>query len=183
MNITPDTLPTAVELAERITGHLREHFPSDPGTERDRQVFALLEETGELIGAYRRWSGQARRTGTATELHAELADVILTAHITLTVYGADLVDLRRLRSGPYRARTLARELLVLHCAAGRVASAHLETTGNQQTPECARVLLVNAVVDLLDNARHVAGFLGVDPDQACRDKAGAIFSRGWKDPR
>lgn len=183
MTIAPDTLSTPAELAERITGHLREHFPSDPPAERERQVFALLEEVGELTGAYRRWSGQARRTGTVTELHAELADVILSGHVLLTVYGADLIDVRRLRPGPGRHRTLAHEVAVTHCAAGRVASAYLEANGNRETPESTRSLLVHAVCDLLDNARHVAGFLGVDPDQVCRDKAVRIFSRSWKDPR
>lgn len=56
----------------------------------NRQVLALAEEVGEFVGAYRRWSGQARRTGTAQEMHTELADVVITAFVTAHELGVDI---------------------------------------------------------------------------------------------
>jgi NTP pyrophosphatase (non-canonical NTP hydrolase) len=51
----------------------------DPGQAVQRNVVKLAEEAGEVAGAYLRCTGQARRRGTTTELHEEVADVILTA--------------------------------------------------------------------------------------------------------
>jgi NTP pyrophosphatase (non-canonical NTP hydrolase) len=62
----------------------------DPASAVNRQVLGLAEETGEFVGAYRRWSGQARRTGTAEEMHEELADVIITAFVTAHELGVDI---------------------------------------------------------------------------------------------
>ena len=62
----------------------------DPASAVNRQVLGLAEEAGEFVGAYRRWSGQARRTGTAAEMNAELADVIITAFVTAHELGVDI---------------------------------------------------------------------------------------------
>lgn len=75
-------------LAAHIATRLREHFPAE--TEQHRQVLNLAEETGEFVGAYRRWVGLARRTGTWEDVTAELADVVITAYITAHVLGIDL---------------------------------------------------------------------------------------------
>lgn len=56
----------------------------------NRQVLNLAEEVGEFVGAYRRWAGQARRSGTAEEMHRELADVVITAYVTAEELGIDL---------------------------------------------------------------------------------------------
>src|SRR4051794_41695487 len=54
------------DLARVIVEHLHANgFPAEGGA--NRQVLALAEECGEFVGAYRRWSGQARRGGTAEE--------------------------------------------------------------------------------------------------------------------
>lgn len=77
------------ELARVIVGHLRDNgFPAEGAA--NLQVLALAEECGEFVGAYRRWSGQARRSGTAEEMHAELADVVITAFVTAAELGIDL---------------------------------------------------------------------------------------------
>jgi NTP pyrophosphatase (non-canonical NTP hydrolase) len=47
-----------------------------------RQALALGEEVGEFIGASRRYSGNARRIGTAAAMYLELADVTITAYVT-----------------------------------------------------------------------------------------------------
>jgi NTP pyrophosphatase (non-canonical NTP hydrolase) len=67
-------------IAREIAFQLRQHFPEDQ--EWNRQVFALAEETGEFVGAYRRWAGMARRTGSWDDVEAELADVVITAYVT-----------------------------------------------------------------------------------------------------
>ena len=54
----------------------------DPEQAVNRQVLGLAEEVGEFVGAYRRWSGQARRTGSAEDMWEELADVVITAFVT-----------------------------------------------------------------------------------------------------
>lgn len=55
-----------------------------------RQVFALAEECGEFVGAYRRYIGQARRSGTAEEMEDELADVIIVAYCTAIELNIDI---------------------------------------------------------------------------------------------
>jgi len=77
------------ELARVISEHLRANGFSAEGA-ANRQVLALAEECGEFVGAYRRWSGQARRTGTAEEMQAELADVVITAFVSAQELGIDL---------------------------------------------------------------------------------------------
>ncbi|GAA1534892.1 hypothetical protein GCM10009678_16550 [Actinomadura kijaniata] len=84
-----DPLPTEPSaLGAVIAERLRAHFP--PDNERDRQVMALAEEVGEFVGAYRRWSGNARRTGSFDEVRDELADVVITAYVTAAVLDIDL---------------------------------------------------------------------------------------------
>ncbi len=62
----------------------------DPDQAVNRQVLNLAEEVGEFVGAYRRWSGQARRAGTAEQMCEELADVIITAFVTAHELGIDI---------------------------------------------------------------------------------------------
>lgn len=55
-----------------------------------RQVFALAEEVGEFVGAYRRVVGMARRTGSWEDVESELADVIITAYVTAAQLNIDI---------------------------------------------------------------------------------------------
>ncbi len=82
----PLTLP---DLARTInTACLREDFPAS--TLQSQQVLCLAEETGEFVGAYRRWAGLARRTGPWGDVQAELADVLISAYTTANALGIDL---------------------------------------------------------------------------------------------
>lgn len=54
------------------------------------QVIALVEEAGEFAGAYRRWTGAARRSGTFADVADELADVVICANTTARRLGIDL---------------------------------------------------------------------------------------------
>jgi NTP pyrophosphatase (non-canonical NTP hydrolase) len=75
-------------FAATVTVHLGKHF--DPATLPVQQVLALAEEAGEFTAAYRRWAGMARRPGGWDDVCAELADVVITAHVTARVLGIDL---------------------------------------------------------------------------------------------
>lgn len=76
------------DFAKIALKHLREHFPADG--EQARNVLCLAEETGEFVGAYRRWSGMARRSGSFEDVAAELADVAITAYVVAESLGIDL---------------------------------------------------------------------------------------------
>jgi NTP pyrophosphatase (non-canonical NTP hydrolase) len=56
----------------------------------DFQALGVAEEAGELVGAYRRWSGRARRTGTLRELADEVADVLIVTAVFAERAGIDL---------------------------------------------------------------------------------------------
>jgi NTP pyrophosphatase (non-canonical NTP hydrolase) len=74
--------------AARIAHAIDQHFP--PEEAAHRQVIALAEEAGEFAGAYRRYRGMARRSGTIEEMASELADVVITAFVTAVVLNIDL---------------------------------------------------------------------------------------------
>lgn len=56
----------------------------------DVQALCFAEEAGELVGAYRRYAGKARRSGTLGEVEGELADVLITASILAVLLGIDI---------------------------------------------------------------------------------------------
>jgi NTP pyrophosphatase (non-canonical NTP hydrolase) len=78
---------TLEEAAHVIMAECREHGAG--GTEQS-QLMALAEETGEFVGAMRRWKGLARRRGTEQEAKDELADVIISAYAMAEVMGWDV---------------------------------------------------------------------------------------------
>jgi NTP pyrophosphatase (non-canonical NTP hydrolase) len=47
----------------------------------DVQALCVAEEAGELVGAYRRWAGKARRTGSFEDVCQELADVLIVTAV------------------------------------------------------------------------------------------------------
>lgn len=56
----------------------------------DLQALCVAEEAGELIGAYRRWAGKARREGTFREVEDEVADVLIVTALFAHRMGIDL---------------------------------------------------------------------------------------------
>lgn len=54
------------------------------------QIYNLAEEVGEFVGAYRRWKGLARRSGSFDDVRHELADVVITAYVMAAVLDIDL---------------------------------------------------------------------------------------------
>jgi NTP pyrophosphatase (non-canonical NTP hydrolase) len=79
-----------MNLPEIIRQHVVPKLHANGFTSVDTQVLCLAEEAGEAVGAYRRWSGQARRSGTFEELRAELADVVITAYVLANFLDTDL---------------------------------------------------------------------------------------------
>ena len=78
------------DLATAIVEAVRTH---DAGGSEQAQVYALAEETGEFVGAMRRWRGMARRNGTEQEAKDELADVIISAYVMAEIMGWSVDDL------------------------------------------------------------------------------------------
>jgi phosphoribosyl-ATP pyrophosphohydrolase len=62
------------------------------GVPRWAQVLNVAEEAGEFTGAFRRWSGNARRKGTLAEVAEELADVVIAAFVAAAHLDVDLDD-------------------------------------------------------------------------------------------
>src|SRR5687768_6492346 len=82
-----------IRAAADISKALSENgFPSRTFEGYNRQALGLAEEVGEFVGAYRRWSGQARRTDTFEHVSEELADMIITAFVTAEELGIDIAD-------------------------------------------------------------------------------------------
>lgn len=78
----------ADRTAEIVTNLRANGFGADDAV--NRQVLNLAEETGEVVGAYRRLAGQARRPGTREEFEREVADVVITAYVLAEEAGFDL---------------------------------------------------------------------------------------------
>lgn len=76
-----------IDHARRINTAIDENFPIE--NREIRQVLCLAEEVGEFVGAWRRYSGNARRTGTWEAMVTELADVIVTAYVMAEIVTAN----------------------------------------------------------------------------------------------
>ena len=83
-------MPDLQQIGEDLNKALHEHCPEQDGG--DNAALCVAEEAGELVGAYRRWAGQARRPGTLAELEAEVADVLITTAIFAARIGIGIED-------------------------------------------------------------------------------------------
>lgn len=75
----------AAVLQELLKANRRDSLNDDNAA--DVQALCVAEEAGEMVGAYRRFTGRARRLGTHEELAHEIADVLI-----VTAIFAELVD-------------------------------------------------------------------------------------------
>ncbi|GLY90291.1 MazG-like family protein [Actinoallomurus iriomotensis] len=161
------------ELAAAIAVRLREHFPDTDLAQQ--QMLCLAEEAGEFAGAYRRWAGMARRTGSWDDVTAELADVVVTAYVAANVLGlADGLEAARRPAGEPAGHDVLRQIRALFCAAADVVAAF--DRGDGDGPPLATRLA--GVVDL---GAETARVLGIDLDEAVRAKTAVIMTRGWRD--
>ena len=78
---------TTAERARFIVSQIYASFPDQPEW---RFITGVAEEAGEVVGAYNRFTGTSRRTGTEDELAKELADTVFTAYMAADVLGIDL---------------------------------------------------------------------------------------------
>lgn len=75
-------------LNARLTENRREAVTDENGL--DVQALVVAEEAGELVGAYRRWAGKARRTGSLRDLEDEIADVLIATSVFADRAGIDV---------------------------------------------------------------------------------------------
>lgn len=81
------SVSSIARLAAHNVAKIREVFHDQPAW---RFVTGVAEEAGEFVGAFNKWSGTSRQTGTQDEMAKELADVILTAYMAAEVLGINL---------------------------------------------------------------------------------------------
>lgn len=161
MNITTE-LPG---IARKIVVNLRANgFEPDDG---EAQMLALMEEAGEVVGALRRCTGRARRTGTIEELQAELADMVITAHVTAITLGYELTTVPvRLMYGVEPADAWPYVMAIFR-AVGYL-SKHWARKGDirEELEGIARMVY------------GLSGVLRIDLDAAIEAKLEIVFSRG-----
>lgn len=76
------------KIVSDLNDALHENCPQQDGL--DVAAICVSEEAGELIGAYRRWSGRARRKGTFEEVEKEVADLLITTLLFAIRAGIDI---------------------------------------------------------------------------------------------
>lgn len=90
----PGTLPPVDlrQVARQLQAELRaSRRPAiTDASQLDVQALCVAEEAGELVGAYRRYAGKARRTGTRRELEDEIADVLIVTAVFAERAGIDI---------------------------------------------------------------------------------------------
>ena len=106
--LTPvDLRQVARQLAADLRANRRPGITD--ANQLDVQALCVAEEAGELVGAYRRYAGKARRTGTRAELEDEIADVLIVTAVFAERAGIDINDAltRKLPRTAARADRLA----------------------------------------------------------------------------
>lgn len=160
-------------LAAEIVERLREHFPDTDLSQQ--QVLCLAEEAGEFVGAYRRWAGMARRTGSWEDVKAELADVTITAYVTAELLGvADALESIRDSLGDPLTHVATRQVRAVFRAVGDLVDAF-------DRPVQSTSLVATRIAVVINLAHATAQVLGIDLDAAVKEKTQVVFSRGWRD--
>lgn len=162
------TMAIAAEIVDQLRAN---GFPTEQAVQR--QLLALAEEAGEFVGAYRRCAGMARRCGTAHEVRAELADVVITAYVTAAELGVALTVpptclVERFDVDPDRA------VLRVFAAVNWFVQPYL--SGQTRVDD----VTLNGVVRA---ANAAAAALGFDLAAAVAAKLDVIVTRGWREPR
>lgn len=82
------------EIAGEISNALEENRAPNSSVAKgnilDLQAICVAEEAGELLGAYRRWSGKARRKGSFEDVQQEIADVLIVTAVFAVRLGIDI---------------------------------------------------------------------------------------------
>lgn len=164
--MTPTTsLP---ETARRIIDNLRANGFEPDKTED--QILALMEEAGEVVGAYRRSTGRARRSGTPKDFHHELADLVITAHITAIVLGYELTAQPiRLMFGVEPVDAWPHVMSIYQAVSEFSDVWGTGVDGHEELNTVVRIVY------------HLTSALHIDLDAAIADKLKIVFSRGWRE--
>jgi NTP pyrophosphatase (non-canonical NTP hydrolase) len=80
----------AAKLQRDLAANRRDAMNDDNAL--DIQALCVAEEAGEVVGAYRRYSGKARRSGTLQEVADEIADVLIVTAIFAVMLHIDIND-------------------------------------------------------------------------------------------
>lgn len=167
--IPPDVATFAAIAAER----LRENFGTR--TLPLQQVLCLAEEAGEVQDAYLLW----RDGGAIDDLAAEIADVLITAHVTGDVLGIPMGTPLTDPGEPWPAQPNV-EVLRLGRSVGDFVGAYRRWSGMaRRTGPWDSV--VESLAKVTQAAYATAVSLEIDLDAAWRKKATTIMSRGWRD--
>ncbi len=189
---TPDKLNI---IAARCLVGIRFASPQlDPPAEQRSQAFAMCEEIGEVLSAYRRWSGMARRAGTIEDLAEELADVRLTGYVAAHAYEIPVATVLLAhqqigldRAGPVgfwgrgqqRRPGPAEQIMQMQVIAGLIATNYVDERPFPDHQRSVGYGLACAIQDAIYTAEH----LGIDLDAATDIKVEKVFTRGFRDPR
>src|SRR5208282_2947190 len=80
-------------IGQDLLVDLRSNLPYlNDGNVKDVTALCLAEEAGELLGAYRRYSGRARRKGSLDDVRSEMADVLLNVAMLAHLLEIELED-------------------------------------------------------------------------------------------
>ncbi len=78
------------EIADKLAATLEAEWLPAGADFLDIQALCVAEEAGEVVGAYRRFAGKARRKGTLEDVRSEIADVLITVSIFARLLGIDI---------------------------------------------------------------------------------------------
>lgn len=160
----PEGLPA---IARLLVKHVGDAAADSGRTLADRQMFALVEEFGEYADAC---AGRNRAA-----MAEELADALITTHVTAVVLDVDLVSvgfqLIGIESDP---DAMLRE------AAGTLAAYRRWQGMARRRGSKSDVAKQLAVLQL--STHQSAELYGIDLTEAVRAKLEVIFTRGWREP-
>ena len=192
--------PDLATAADVIVTNLRWHgFPAKGAIER--QMMCLAEEAGEFADACTAW--QLGDVGWWDNLRAELADIVITTHVTAAELsmddiaqgvGALLATETRAESAaraatttpapdqpPHHVDALIAEVVVNVCGAvGALIGAYRRYSGQARRTGTAEQV-DEALFLVVHRAYDAAARLGIDLDAAIAAKLTQIYARGWRD--
>lgn len=175
-NNSPIPPGTLADIAAEISTQLRVAGFGVEGAV-DRNILCLAEEVGEVVGAFRRYTGQARRAGTLDDVAEELADVVITGYVTAHEIGMDLDVYGWALEAPSAVLFLTPERWVreLYVRTGRFVTNFVDRCA-ATSPAVERDL-----ANVVAGAYAVALALNIDLDAAIREKLTVVFTRGWRE--
>lgn len=83
-----DLAEVASKLQTDLALNRRDGITDENAT--DVQALCVAEEAGELVGAYRRYTGRARRVGSREEVEHEIADVLIVTAVLAHLLDVDI---------------------------------------------------------------------------------------------